>query len=91
MRTLEFANDFVEWKKTVKRLYPEKFFWHDEGMTVVTPTGEKGIITEYTYFPDVDTFYISVRIRAKHVSFNDPNVLEVVAAEDFVSVKESAI
>lgn len=89
MRTLQYAKDFIDWKKAVKEEHPDKFFWHDEGMTVITPSGEKGVITEYTYFPSNDTFYICVRIRAKYVPFSDPNVLEVVEAEEFETMKVS--
>lgn len=76
--TLEFARDWCEWKKLIKKLYPEKFFWHDEAMWVRTPDGEIGQIVEYTYFPTSDTFYIAVKIKARVISFGDPHELEVV-------------
>lgn len=78
--TLKYAQDFIEWRKRIRAIYPEKFVWIKGGEKV--RWGERydrvGQVVSIDYFPKPDTYLIEVQAGSQIINFRNPQDLEVI-------------
>lgn len=78
--TLDFAQRYADWRNDVRALFPWHFNEVDEGSRVSCNKGV-GVVVRYDFYPDTETFFIVIQVKARQYTFTSWDGITIMEDE----------